>query len=59
MGNQMITVPMSRYDELVEKESRINVLCEMLQYDKSMLTNDIFMILGKKEYMDNGPIEKA
>ena len=44
---EIIAVPIERYEELVAKEARINVLITMLDNDKAMRTDDIYRILGK------------
>ena len=45
----MITIPLEKYDSLVEAQARVNVLTDLLNRDNSMNIHDIYFILGKDE----------
>ena len=47
MNEPDIVIPLSRYEELVKNEARVDVLIDMLNHDKVMPTDDIYRILGK------------
>ena len=47
MNETDIVIPLSRYEELVKNEARVDVLIDMLNHDKAIGTDDIYRILGK------------
>lgn len=48
MSETMITMPIDRYAELLDIETRVDVLVDMLKKDKCMQIPDILTILGHK-----------
>ena len=44
-----ITIPLNIYNALVENQTRVNVLVDLLNRDNSISTHDIYCILGKDE----------
>ena len=47
MNETDIVIPLSRYEELVKNEARVDVLIDVLNHDKAIGTDDIYRILGK------------
>ena len=51
MAEETVTISQARYEELLDDETRIDVLCDML-VKKDLEVEDIFSILGESHLIE-------
>lgn len=52
MDNLNVTIPLERYEELLDIETRVNVVLDLLKHETVLKTKDILFILGTSLAID-------
>lgn len=47
-----VSVPLCRYEELIDIETRVNILIDKLDHEKSVYDKDIYLIFGYTKKYD-------